>query len=239
MITLYTFGPSFGLPDPSPFAIKAIALLKLAGVDFKLANGDPRKAPKAKLPWIDDNGKRIADSTFIGFHLQESYGIDFYADTTPADRATGWAFEKMCEEHLYYAIVYERWMIEENFNKGPRKFFDIVPMPMRPVVIRLVRRQVKRDLHGQGLGRHTHDEIVLLAKRDIEALSQFLGDKTYFLGDRVTGSDAVVAAFILSVQAKYFPGPLRDAVLAHHNLVAYARRMGEHWFAGEVDITPD
>ena len=31
MITLYTFGPKFGLPDPSPFCMKALVLLKMAG----------------------------------------------------------------------------------------------------------------------------------------------------------------------------------------------------------------
>ena len=30
MITLYTFGPAFGLPDPSPFVMKAQMLLKIA-----------------------------------------------------------------------------------------------------------------------------------------------------------------------------------------------------------------
>jgi hypothetical protein len=28
MITLYAFGPAFGLPDPSPFVTKAEVLLK-------------------------------------------------------------------------------------------------------------------------------------------------------------------------------------------------------------------
>jgi len=32
MITLYSFGPAFGLPDPSPFVTKAATLLKMAGL---------------------------------------------------------------------------------------------------------------------------------------------------------------------------------------------------------------
>ena len=50
MITLYTFGPRWGLPDPSPFVMKAEVLLKMAGVSYeKSVQPDPRKAPKGKL----------------------------------------------------------------------------------------------------------------------------------------------------------------------------------------------
>ena len=35
MITLYTFGPAFGLPDPSPFVMKAEVLLKMAGLPYR------------------------------------------------------------------------------------------------------------------------------------------------------------------------------------------------------------
>ena len=35
VITLYTFGPFFGLPDPSPFVMKAEMLLKLAGPEIR------------------------------------------------------------------------------------------------------------------------------------------------------------------------------------------------------------
>ncbi len=34
MITLHTFGPAFGQPDPSPFVMKAMALLKLSGQPY-------------------------------------------------------------------------------------------------------------------------------------------------------------------------------------------------------------
>ena len=35
MITLYTFGPYFGLPDASPFVTKAMLLLKFAGLPYR------------------------------------------------------------------------------------------------------------------------------------------------------------------------------------------------------------
>jgi hypothetical protein len=39
MITLYIFGPYFGLPDGSPFVTKAMLLLKFAGLEFSEDRG--------------------------------------------------------------------------------------------------------------------------------------------------------------------------------------------------------
>jgi hypothetical protein len=48
MITLFTFRPYFGLPDGSPFVIKAMLLLKFAGLAYSEDRGEFRKAPKGK-----------------------------------------------------------------------------------------------------------------------------------------------------------------------------------------------
>src|SRR5690349_7971307 len=46
VITLYTFGPFFGLPDPSPFVMKAETLLKIAKLPYRADTGGFSKAPK-------------------------------------------------------------------------------------------------------------------------------------------------------------------------------------------------
>ena len=192
MITLYTFGPNFGLPDPSPFCMKALTLLKMSGLEFQTRPCDPRKAPKGKGPWMDDNGTQVPDTTFIRWHLESIHGIDFDDGLGDVDKATAWAFEKMCEDHLYWAVLYERWTLDEHFNAGPRVFFDIVPALMRPLIIGKVRRDIKRALWGHGLGRHSYEEIQRLAIRDIEAIATFLGDKSFLMGDSPCGADASI-----------------------------------------------
>src|SRR4051812_24507485 len=93
MITLYTFGPAFGLPDPSPFVTKAEVLLKMAGLPYRTETSMTafRKAPKGKLPYIDDEGVRVADSTFIRWHIEKKHGVDFDAGYDARARATAWA----------------------------------------------------------------------------------------------------------------------------------------------------
>ena len=61
MITLYGFGPAFGLPDPSPFVMKAELLLKMSGLAYRIDTSGFNKAPKGKLPYIDDDGAKVPD----------------------------------------------------------------------------------------------------------------------------------------------------------------------------------
>jgi glutathione S-transferase len=127
MITLYTFGPAFGLPDPSPFVIKAETLLKMSGLPYQTRTGELGNAPKGKLPYIEDDGELVADSTFIRWHLERKHRVDFDRGLDAEQRATAWAFEKMAEDHLYWALVDALWLDDTNFRKGPATFFARFP----------------------------------------------------------------------------------------------------------------
>ena len=48
MITLYTFGQYFGLPDPSPFVMKAEMLLKISGLPYQTNSKGFPKAPEGQ-----------------------------------------------------------------------------------------------------------------------------------------------------------------------------------------------
>jgi glutathione S-transferase len=230
MITLYTFGPGFDLPDPSPFVTKAEVLLKMAGVAYSTDTTGFKKAPKGKLPYIADDGVVVADSTFIRLHIKRKYGFDFDAELSPHERGIAWAFEKMCEDHLYWAVVHARWTIDANFDAGPRRFFDAVPAPIRPLVVAMVRRQVRRDLWGQGFGRHSEEEVAQLAARDLGAIAAFLADKPFLMGQHPCGADATVFAFVAACFPARFKTPIRIAAELHPNLVAYRDSMMERHY---------
>ncbi|MGH6811339.1 MAG: glutathione S-transferase family protein [Methylocella sp.] len=232
MITLYTFGPYFGLPDASPFVIKAMLLLKFAGLEYREDRGGFRKAPKGKLPYINDDGLIVADSTFIRFHIEKKYRFDFDAGLTPEQKAAAWAIEKMCEEHLYFALVAARWLDRANFAKGPAQFFKAVPMPLRPAVQGLVRHKIEKTLKLQGFGRHTPVEQDELAIADVEALATLIGDKAFLMGDRPCGADAAVFAFVAGFLTPVFDTPIRTAAEGHGNLTGYRDRILRKYFLG-------
>ncbi|MEM7426641.1 MAG: glutathione S-transferase family protein [Pseudomonadota bacterium] len=235
MITLHTFGPAFDLPDPSPFVAKALMLLKMSGLEYREQTADVTKAPKKKLPVMDDGGTIVADSSFIRIHLEQNHGINFSGGYGQEDLAKGWAIEKMLEEHFYWLIAYTRWMDDANFDKGPRHFFAKVPAVMRPAIIWMVRREVRKNLHGQGLGRHSIAELTELARRDAHALSVLLGEKPYTLGDRRCGFDATTFAFVQSALCPLFDHPISNTLREFPNLQAYCDRMSAEFLGTRKD----
>lgn len=230
MITLYTFGPYFGLPDASPFVMKAEMLLKLAGLEYRIDRSGFLRAPKGKLPYIDDDGTVVADSTLIRIHLEQKRGIDFDRGLSARERGIAWAVEKMLEDNLYWLLVYWRWMVDANFERGPKGFFRRAPAFVRPFVIWSVRRRVRKNLWGHGIGRHNEAEKAVLAERLVESLSQVLGDHNYLMGPQPCGADATAFAFIAGAMTTHFDSPLVKALHGHANLVAYRDRMMRQYF---------
>jgi glutathione S-transferase len=172
MITLYAFCPMWGLPDPSPFVLKTETQLKMAGLAYRTELGAREKAPKGKLPFIDDDGETVADSVYIRDHLLRKHGVDLDAGVSPSQRAQAWTIERMLEDHIYWAIVHARWGDDANFAKGPADFFNGAPQGVREGA----RSQVIANLQGQGFGRHDPATVADLARRSFAALSELLGE---------------------------------------------------------------
>lgn len=236
MITLYSFGPAFGLPDPSPFVTKVELLLKMAGLAYRTDTTGFAKAPKGKLPYIDDDGVKIPDSTFIRRHLETRYGVDFDRGLSAEQKAVAWAFEKMAEDNLYWTIVEARWNDDGNFDRGPRSFFKAAPAPIRPFIVAMVRRRIRAALRGQGTGRHARDEIVALGCRSIDAIATYLGDKPFFMGSEPKGVDAAMFAFAASALCPVFTSPVRDNAERHDNLRRYVGRMTARYYGDYREI---
>ena len=120
MITLESFGPAFGLPDPSPFVTKMEILLKMASLPYAVDTTGFNKAPKGKLPYIVDNSEIIANSTFIRWHIETKYNIDFDRDSRPSSAPSAGRSRKCLRSISIGQFVHERWMDDANFEKGPR-----------------------------------------------------------------------------------------------------------------------
>lgn len=225
MITLYKFGPAFGLPDVSPFVVKAEMLLMIAGLPYRTSTRGFGKAPKGKLPYIEDDGTIVADSTFIRWHIEKKYGIDFDAGLSAQERGIAWCAEKLLEDNLYWILAQWRWLDDANAARMSGLLFKKIPWPMRHVIEAAVRRKIRKNLHAQGAGRHTPDEQLALARKSVESLSALLGDKPYLMGTKPCGADATLFAFMAGLFCPQFDMPLSRDAARYSNLVSYVERM--------------
>ena len=235
MITLHTSGSYFGLPDPSPFVVKAMMLLKMSSVPFECKPMSFREAPKSKVPYIRDGDLLLGDSHFIARHLEKQHGVDISGGHAQIDLAKGWAVARMLEDHLYFLIVHDRWANDRNFDKGPRQFFKMAPAPIRPFVTWMIRRKVRKMLHAQGMGRHTDAERLELARGDVNAVETLLGKGTYILGGHISEVDATAFAFLTSAACKHFDSRMADDIRSRPALMAYLGRVRDRFF-GDMEL---
>jgi glutathione S-transferase len=230
MITLYGFGPNFGLPEVSPYVTKTEVQLKMAGLGYRKTLAMPMDSPKGQLPFIEDEGERVADSTFIRAHIERKYGIDLAESLDSRQRAESWAIERMIENQMTWATVYERWIMPENFARGPARFFDGAPEAMREQVRTEAQGRVRDALRAVGIARHTPEEIAVLGTRSLGALSLFLGDKPFLMGQTPTALDATAFGALAALQSPLFEGPFHSRARDFPNLTAYVDRlMGRYY----------
>ena len=230
MITLYGFGTGFGLPEISPFVTKTEVQLKMAGLAYRKQRAMPPASPKGQLPYIDDDGQSVADSTFIRAHIERKYGFDFDLGLDRQARAQAWAFERMIESHVYWALVGARWVDPENFARGPAHFFDGAPEDRREKLREDAQFRVAENYLLSGLGRHAPDDDVELAVRSLLALSVQLGDKPYLMGEKPCGTDATAFGLLAGILTPFFASKLRIRAEEFENLVAYVERMMQQYY---------
>jgi hypothetical protein len=150
---------------------------------------------------------------------------------TTAEQATALAYRRMMEEHTYFCIVQMRWMRDDYWPRVKARYFSSLPVPLRWFVPGMARKQVRRDLRGQGISRHSDGEINAMAIDDLRAISNFLGDKAYFMGAAPTSLDATGYGFLSSLLWAPFDLPIQAEIDELDNLAAYCGRLDRQYFA--------
>ena len=229
-IKLFQFPRRFDIPNLSPFCCKLETWLRITGIPYEVVDtADPRECPKGKLPFIEDAGVRIADTSVIVDHLKKTRGVDPDARLDASQRAIALLVQRTLEEHYAFVLAYTHLVRDEGF-RYTRDRFDTVPAIVRPLVLRTVQGQIKKTLWRQGILRHSDAEIVESALRDWRAVLTIMGDGPFFFGDEPTGIDAVVFGALATSVLTPIESPIRDFLRSQPVCVAYAERMRTRFF---------
>jgi glutathione S-transferase len=239
MIKVYGFKRVFGVADPSPFVLKVITFLEIAGLEYELI-GDARmlsKAPKRKLPFIDDNGTLVPDSNQIIDYLTTTYQLQLDSGLSQEQLANAHLYTRAMDEFLYFCIVHERWKLGAHWDDLSRSFFGGMPWPLRVIVPKLARKGVIKTLHSQGVGRHSTEELVAMVDEFCLSLSTLLGDKPYFFGREPSSFDATAYAYLACLVICDLADVISAPAKKYPNLVDYCNRFESRYFPSQPGMT--
>jgi len=89
------------------------------------------------------------------------------------------------------------------------------------------RRNVLRDLWGQGTGRYDLETGRRFGRESVTSLADLIGDGPYLLGERPTTYDVTAYAFGASIVQAEFTCPVREHAKRQESLLAYLDRIRE------------
>lgn len=230
-LKVYHLPGMWGLKSVSPFCLKVDAFLRMTGIPHaSVTASTPFGGPKRKAPWIEHDGRTLGDSTFIISYLIDRFGVDPDAGLSADQRGRAVAIQRLVEENLYWVMVFDRWVRDENWPVLKPSVLGQVPSVVRTVIAPIARRGVKRQLRGHGMGLHSPEEIEIIARRDLEALAGMLGDRDWFLGDSPTLVDATVFSLLANIRYVAFASPMKAMIDSHPNLAAHVDRFRARFY---------
>ena len=209
--------------------------LRMANIAYKTEiPTDLTQAPKGKVPYIEYKGKRIGDSTLIIEMLTKKKGIDLDCDLTSTQKAVSLAFRRMLNENTYWGCTYIRYKIDDNWQLYKQALTNLYVAGRSTLewnnFLEQMRSTISHQLYEQGMGRHSDREVFQIIAADFQALSDYLADKAFFMGDRPTTLDATAYACIGNIIAPPFKSEIVDFVMQLENLGQYYQRMKQNFF---------
>lgn len=225
MLTLLTYPAAFNQFSGSPFCVKAAYMLQLSGQAWQRADLlDPRKMPHRKLPVLRTEERLIPDSDSIRSWL-EAHGAEFDKGLNDVQKGQSRALIRMAEEHLYFQLVHDRWANDEVWPVLQKTFFASVPALIRKPVSNSIRRSVLKGLEQQGVARFSSAERMARVECDLEAVTAFLWQKPFLMGDELTAADLSVGPVLAAMRGTPVETPLQQRVANDPVLIEYLARM--------------
>jgi glutathionyl-hydroquinone reductase len=90
------------------------------------------------------------------------------------------------------------WRYVYSEGKGLSDILDMPPSALN-AFYQSVNLRMKTNSWAQGVGRHSQDEVIELMKKDLLAVSDFLGEKRYLLGDEPCEEDCSIFGLLVQV----------------------------------------
>lgn len=228
MITIYQPPRVWGLPCMSPFCSKLETYLKMTGIPYKTKLSDFRSAPNGRIPYAEIDGEIVGDSSRIIGRLKSLYGDSLDQDLTQEQQATSLVIQRLFEDHLFRAVAWLRWSEEPSWHYVKGALAPFMPPVVGGMILKYVRKSFINELQMEP---YSHEEIIELAKKDLEAFSQLLGDRPFVLGAKPHTIDATVYGFLIQLLDVPWESEVKTYATGLKNLSSYCERMKARFWA--------
>jgi glutathione S-transferase len=153
-----------------------------------------RLATSGKLPVLDWDGQRVADSSLICEFLDQRVPSPPLYPTNPRDAALARLLEDWADESLYYFEMHFRAAYPSAAAKATELLCAGRPAWERHVVGPLFRRGLNRRLKAHGFSGWSNEQIERWFFGHLDDVAAWLEGRQWLVGDTQSIADLVVSA---------------------------------------------
>lgn len=244
-VYLFSFPAVMHVHNISPFALKLESFLRLWNISYE-SIPTFKFSRKGQVPYVRINSPErgaaeIPDSNVIISLLRKRFGIDKKENKilTLEQRVVAHAVTRMLEEHTTQIGFYYRYGLHmKEFCRVliPSDWFVLAGKGVKTWLIskmwvRIMQSAFIKKKKWVSYGRHSDDEQWSFSFQDLQALSDYLGEKKYFFGEEATTIDCTLFGHL--AQFLYIPMdfPQKEYMYEHcQNLVRYVDRFKERYW---------
>lgn len=217
----------------SPFVEKVIRGAQRKGLAWELVEpkspADMKKwnPQTGKMPAADLNGERLYDSTFILRKLDEIAPAPALVSSDPVVAAHQRQLEDWADEALYWYVMAFRWAPSAGLSSAGAILRGLsIPKLLHPLIARLIRSNVRKQVHAQGTGRLAEPVLAREFGEKLDDLVRMLGERDFLFADEPSVADLAVFSQLTFANADESPAT-RAAIQRRPKLVEYMKRVAQ------------
>ncbi|XP_028391535.1 failed axon connections-like [Dendronephthya gigantea] len=237
-VILHQLPPVKEIVSRSPQCLALETFVKMSGIpyenEYEEKAQDVTKENKGKIPYIVYKKNKVEGLKNCINFLKKEFETETDKDLSPTDEAVVHAFRTMIEESTNWSLVYYRWV--DNYGES-KKMFSKLPPVLNVVSPKMFQNKCKKSIESHVIGRHNREELYNIAEQDLKALSAFLGEKPFFLGDQPSSFDAVAFGLLGNFDYGTVGSPQQNLIREKlTNLHDFNERMKEKFWSDWDEI---